>query len=484
MSSSCCGNCGCDPCLCENPYQPDVDNLKEGTPVIQITGTPETSCTDPSLLCEMGPECEELIITELALHADASQLYTVTVCDALIYIPGTCVVLHGTATTSSSKQAVLRIESVDGPNRQVSLRQYPNEHDNAGETLSGTLYLCPNALCPKETVVPDCPSTHEFFTLTDSTFTVPPVSPPTSSAAFTLTECTDLQINDRIKIDNAGCFDIDSVADNGTTLTVTNPGFTDNALPGVIFSAGARVTLSVICNPWIEDEETPFPDQLPPDIWVSSKTEYCPGELPAGAHYTDLSYSLLDRTLFTQGTSGVLLKLPAAVDDLYLVQAHVSMLSPSVELDIVEHSERPLIGVGGSATGHNHPETTEYCWISGSPVLLTDGSFGPHDHGGAVANDSSFNHYASHTATISKVLHITGVNSTDPFAYLTIMYSQFMFTTDLNPSEENCRHNWYGSPWNRFMWASKINSASEYDVGAAGHGMGLGLGDCYTDPTP
>ena len=476
MSSSCCGNCGCDPCLCENPFQPDVDNLKEGTPVIQITGTPETGCTDPSLLCEMGPECEELIITDLTLDAAAASVYTVTVCDALIYIPGTCVVLHGTATTSSSKQAVLRIESVDGPNRQVVLRQYTNEHDNAGVTLSGTLYLCPNALCPKETVLPECPSTHEFFTLTDSTFTVPPVSPPTSSAAFTLTECTDLQINDRIKIDNAGCFDIDSVADNGTTLTVTNPGLTDNALAGVIFSAGARVTLSVVCNPWVESEESPFPpfpDQLPPNIWVSSKTEYCPGTLPSGAHYGPLGYSLLDRTLATQGSQGVLLKLPAAEDDLYLVQAHVSMLSPNVELDIVEYSERPLIGVGGVTVGHEHPETTEYCWISGSPVLLTDGNIG----GGNT------DHYASYQATISKVLHITGVhNAADPFAYLTIMYSEFMFTTDLNPSAENCRHNWYGSPWNRFMWASKINSASEYDVGWAGHGMGLGAGDCYTDP--
>lgn len=245
MSSSCCGNCGCDPCLCENPYQPDVDNLKEGTPVIQITGEPDTSCVDPDEVCPVGPQCEEFTVPDPVSLGDpeaAPPLINVRVCDSSIYTVGMCVTIYATASTTSSNQAVLRVNSIPDA-RTVALEQYSNASDNAGAVLSDTMYICPMSHCLEETVA-ESEECHEFKVLTDADFTVPNAHPATSP--LTLAECTDLEAGDRIHIRNdagfVGGFDIDSIDVTGTDLVLTNPELAGSLAGGTVVTSGARVS--------------------------------------------------------------------------------------------------------------------------------------------------------------------------------------------------------------------------------------------------
>lgn len=248
MSSSCCGNCGCDPCLCENPYQPDIDNLKEGTPVIEITGEPDTSCVDPDDICPVGPQCEEFTAPNPISLGDPDadpppSLINVTVCDSSIYTVGMCVTIYATESTTSKNQAVLRINSVLDA-RTVTLEQYSNASDNSGANLSGTMYICPMSHCLEEPVGSAPEECHAFKVLTDVAFTVP-LADSTTANPMILAECTDLEAGDRIHIrDDAGevgGFDIDSIVD-GTDLEVTNPGLTGNVAPGTTAAIGSRVS--------------------------------------------------------------------------------------------------------------------------------------------------------------------------------------------------------------------------------------------------
>jgi hypothetical protein len=263
MSSSCCGNCGCDPCLCENPYQPDIDNLKEGTPVIEITGEPDTSCVDPDDICPVGPQCEEFTAPNPISLGDPDadpppSLINVTVCDSSIYTVGMCVTIYATVSSTSKNQAVLRIDSVLDA-RTVTLEQYSNASDNSGADLSGTMYICPMSHCLEETVPGEAEECHAFKVLTDVVFTVPADDSATTSPMI-LAECTDLEAGDRIYIrDDAGevgGFDIDSIVD-GTDLEVTNPGLAGNVAPTTTAAVGSRVSFP-----------TPFTlPEIPPANW-------------------------------------------------------------------------------------------------------------------------------------------------------------------------------------------------------------------------
>lgn len=267
MSSSCCGSCGCDPCLCENPYQPDVDNLKEGTPVIQITGEPDTSCVDPDDICPIGPQCEEFEIpTGIVLAADpvGASLITVRVCDSSIYTVGMCVTIYATNSDNpASNQVVLRVDSILDL-RTVALKQYNNASSNLGATLGGTMYICPMSHCLEETEGPGVAECHQFKALTDTDFSIPAFSaPPLATSAVSLTECTDLEAGDRIHIRNdaglVGVFDIFSIVD-GIDLVLTNTGLPGSESFPPLIAAGARVSSTPFVLP-----ELPAP-AVPPAV--------------------------------------------------------------------------------------------------------------------------------------------------------------------------------------------------------------------------
>lgn len=340
MSNTCCGNCGCDPCLCENPYQPDVDNLKEGTPVIEITGTPESSCVDPDDICPVGPQCEEFTVPSSVTLPDGASFgvstITIEVCDASIYTVGMCVTLYGTVTTSSSKQAVLRIEAIDEAARTVTLRQFYNASDNEGAILSGTLHICPMSHCLEETEAPveEC---HEFKVLTSEQFTVPAGDSLTTNQ-LDLAECTDLEQNDRIHIKDdtgvIGCFDIFSINAEGDVLQVTNPGLSGNAAETTTTAAGARVTLVPQCVD--EEEEEEESEEAPPSIWHKSygPSAYTSGTDQAWLHSGSTPLSQLDSQIAT----GFYVDVPVSSGDMFLCQGHVTIGSPKCSIQIVADS--------------------------------------------------------------------------------------------------------------------------------------------------
>jgi hypothetical protein len=346
MSNTCCGNCGCDPCLCENPYQPDVDNLKEGTPVIQITGEPESSCIDPDDICPVGPQCEEFTVPSSVTLYDGEDFgdfdIVVEVCDAALYKIGTCVTVRGTVTTSSSTQAVLRVTGFNTWTREVTLRQYYNESDNEGAILSGTMHICPMSHCLEETV-PEVEVCHEFKVLTSEQFTVP-ADDGTATSQLDLAECTDLEQNDRIHIRNddgsIGCYDIFSVDDDGDLLHVTNPGLSGNAAETTTISAGARVTLIPLCVD-VEEAAEAAEESV---VWHKS---YAPSAYTTGLdeawHHTGGSpLSQLD----SQIASGFYVDVPVLQDEIFLCQGHVTIGSPKCSVQIKADST----GVFVSAT--------------------------------------------------------------------------------------------------------------------------------------
>lgn len=456
MSNTCCGNCGCDPCLCENPYQPDVDNLKEGTPVIQITGEPESSCLDPDAVCPVGPQCEAFTIPASIELAEGPGMEDDTigieVCDPGIYTPGMCVTIYGSVTNSASNQAVLRVEAVGTlADRIVTLRQYRNESDNEGAILSGNLYICPMSHC-LEVTVPPVPVCYQLKILTTEQFTVPDIEGgPT--AELTLAECTDFEVGDRIHIrddlpaGSIGCYDIHSINPEGDVLFVTNPGLTGNAAETTTLAAGARVTLVSRCIDEPEEEaelweclkELCDAEEKCPRVWHKSFTPSAYTDGSNGAYIQHgSSLSIMDTET---GLLPFYVDVPVESGDILLCQGHVTIGSPKCSV-IIKADNRPHpYSTGVSATTPANPTALRTNCLDGVEWIAptgTDGNHGQH-------------HIPFHTCYVTEIL----VASQTGTMRVTFHYGNpYYLNNDLSDSSVN---GVIYPLWNRNLTITKID---------------------------
>ena len=259
---SCCGNCGCTPCNCDNPVQPDVESLNGLNPVINIGGTPieclsEDICTEDGLWESTGQS-----IALIERNTGAAQI-TINVCNPERYKVGSCIALFGTPASGDISHAILKIESINTNLKNVTANQYWNEYDGvATAPLSlSNVFAMPAPFCPTELdltpegeVAEEC---YQFYLRTELPINVIPIG-SSDTTTLRVTECNDLEANDLIEIHGYGCYLINNVTDNGQDLNISRLESNDDPSTGTI-PADTKVTLVKDCG---SDEDIDYNDLI------------------------------------------------------------------------------------------------------------------------------------------------------------------------------------------------------------------------------
>lgn len=259
---SCCGNCGCTPCNCDNPVQPDVESLNGLNPVINIGGTPieclsEDICTEDGLWESTGQS-----VALIQRNTGAAQI-SINVCNPERYKVGSCIALFGTPASGDISHAILKIDSINTNLKYVTANQYWNEYDGVADApLSlSDVFAMPAPFCPTELdltpegeVAEEC---YQFYLRTELPINVIPEG-SSDTTTLRLTECNDLEADDLIEIHGYGCYLINNVTDNGQDLNISRLESNDNPASGTI-PADTKVTLVKDCG---SDEDIDYNDLI------------------------------------------------------------------------------------------------------------------------------------------------------------------------------------------------------------------------------